>query len=218
MSEMRREDAEAIMAEVVVGERALDDPEVVAALRCFPDLGEGLAGLQALDHRMAMLGARARGGVVRAPALGPTQSERAAMLRREVAPRRLGPRWLLLAALVLGGVSLAVWQPWRGTRAPQMLGSLPPGELRADVVGDDLQFAWNFTLPDGADYVLRIYVGAGTKPVFVRNTGRQPTWRMKRSELEASAKGATGPWIWDVRAVGPGVVDGLGLGPARVPR
>lgn len=222
MSLPEREHAEALLAEVLIGERQLDCAEVQAALVRFPELADGLDGLRTLDRRLADLARDARAVATpgRADSPGPSQAELAALVRRH-GVRRVWPARALLAAVLLVGVGLAAFWLLRRDSAPvpQLLGPLSPGQLEAVVVGGEVEFGWNFALPEGAEYVLRVYVGvAGTRPILLQNTGRRSSWRMKLADLEARAKGATGPLIWEVRASGPAVGDGLGLGPAQVPR
>lgn len=104
---MSHEEREALLREVVLGERQLDDPRVLAAARADASFAAELESLRAVvDSLEARAVLREVGGVV-----GGQTSSGAQPLR--ATPQAHRRRFVLVALAVAASLAIFVWRPWR---------------------------------------------------------------------------------------------------------
>ncbi len=177
---MSTDDADALLAEVVSGERATADPAVQQLLAARPELRAQLERLRRLADGFDDLGAHDRAFLAEAAAAPPGQvpeSRRTPFRRRPL---------LLLAAAAAAAVVLFFWLD-RRTPTPgnkdHRLGGQPRTEVEPAPVGTVPaidQFTWQLTLPREGRYQLSVCSveadGSPGRRLFEPVTVRVPQW------------------------------------------
>lgn len=179
---MRDLDDEALLVALLSGERAADDPEVLAAFAARPELRGRLQRLQGLAARLDLHGEEARGllassSTTRSPhecLVQPFVEQRSSRYRRHWA-------WLVAAALALLGVWLLSepFKPGAADRSSML--ELRPGDLWPNgQVASFGHFRWQLAVPAQGSYVVRVRAADDGNRELSAHRTVEPEWRPSR--------------------------------------
>ncbi len=175
---------DALLRAIAVGERTVDEKEVLEMMRKDPEFARQARELITLQRSLEGFGVLQ--SAPPAPALEEivvrTVRARVAAVRR----MRLIRGWATaVAAAAVVGVVLWFWQPWRKEVVPQMLG----GNLKVEVVENGTALRFGFGLPRTGHYIVSVLAPDGTgmgPPVRVEGS----VWRPSAELVRVWPKGA----------------------------
>lgn len=185
---------EELLEAVLTGGRKESDPEVIAAFEQSPQLRVRLNRLRGLAAGLDEVGESMRAGLESELDSRPGLSEQVNAQLARRARASVGRRWIAVAAAAM--LLAAAWigfGAWGGAGAGgggenrEIWLDLAPGQMFP--AGDWQRgepFAWNFELPPGGRYEIRLYRladRARLDPVLTVRVGEQREWTPTESQI-----------------------------------